>query len=107
MWYNRLSEYLIKEGYINDPIGSCMFIQKSKTEFAIITVYVDDMNLIETSEELTKTGEYLKEFEVKDLGKIKFYLDLKLEHKANEMLVHQSAYTKRELKRFNMDKLTL
>ena len=55
-------------------------------------------------EELTQIIEYLKEFEVKDLGKIKLYLDLELGHKANGILVHQSAYIERVLKHFNMDK---
>ena len=56
-----------------------MFIKKSETEFAIIAVYVDDMNLIETLYELSKTVEYLKkEFEVKDLGITKFCLSLEL-----------------------------
>ena len=31
MWYQRLSEYLIKERYMNDPICPCVFIKKSKT----------------------------------------------------------------------------
>ena len=30
MWYNRLSEYLINEGYINDAICPCVFIKKIK-----------------------------------------------------------------------------
>ena len=78
-----------------------MFIKKSKTRFAIIAVYVDDINLIETPEELSQTVEYLKkEFEVKDLGKTKLYLGLKLEHKANGILIHQLAYTERILKHF-------
>ena len=29
MWYNCLSEYLIKDGYINNPICPCVFIKKS------------------------------------------------------------------------------
>ena len=45
-WYNRLSEYLLKEGYVNNPICPCVFIKKSETGFAIITVYVDDLNLV-------------------------------------------------------------
>ena len=54
-----------------------MFIKKSETGFAIVTVYVDDINLIGTPEELAKTVEYLKkEFEVKDLGKTKLCLGL-------------------------------
>ena len=31
MWYNRLSEYLMKEWYINDIIRPCVFIRKSET----------------------------------------------------------------------------
>jgi len=30
MWYNRLSEYLIKEGYTNDSICPCIFIKSMK-----------------------------------------------------------------------------
>ena len=67
MWYNRLSEYLIKDGYINNPICPCVFIKKSELGFAILAVYVDDINLFRTPEELTKGTTYLKdEFEMKD-----------------------------------------
>ena len=105
MWYNRLSEYLLKEGYVNNPICPCVFIKKSETGFTIIAIYVDDLNLVGTSEELTKTTEYLKkEFEMKDLGKTKFCIGLQIEHFPNGVLVHQSTYIKKILKRFNMDK---
>ena len=60
MWYNRLSEYLLKEGYANNLISLCIFIKKSETGFSIIVVCVDDLNLVGTSEELTKTIKYLK-----------------------------------------------
>ena len=105
MWYNRLSEYLLKEGYVNNPICPCVFIKKSETGFAIIAVYVDDLNLVGTPEELTKTPEYLKkEFEMKDLGKTKFCIGLQIDHFPNGVLVHQSTYIKKILKCFNMDK---
>ncbi|KAM0968089.1 hypothetical protein ACFX2J_016395 [Malus domestica] len=105
MWYNRLSEYLIKEWYTNNVIYPCVFIKKSNTGFAIVAVYVDDMNLVGTTEELNKTVEYLKsEFEMKDLGKTIFSLDLQIEHCASGILVHQSAYMEKILKRFGMDK---
>ena len=73
MWYNRLSEYLLKEGYANNPICPCIFIKRSETRFAIIAMYVDDLNLVGTLEELTRTTKYLKkEFEIKDLRETKF-----------------------------------
>ena len=91
MWYNRLSEYLLKEGYVNNPICPCIFIKKSETGFAIIAVYVDDLNLVGTPEELTRTTNYLKkEFEMKDLGKTKFCLSLQIEYFPNEVLLHES-----------------
>jgi len=51
MWYNRLSEYLLKEGYKNDPISPCIFIKRFGSGFVIIEVYVDDLNIIGTSVE--------------------------------------------------------
>ena len=73
MWYNRLSEYLLKEEYANNRICSCIFIKKSKTGFTIIAVYIDDLNLVGTLEELIRIEKYLKkEFEMKDLRKKNF-----------------------------------
>ena len=37
----------------------CVFIKKFETEFAIIVVYINGMNLIEILEELSQTVEYL------------------------------------------------
>ena len=81
MWYNRFSEYLLKEGYINNPICPYVFTKKSKNGFTIIAVYVDDLNIIRTPDELIENIKFLKkEFEMKDLGKTKFYLGLQIEH---------------------------
>ena len=77
MWYNCLNEYLLKEGYVNNPIYPCIFIKKLEIEFVIIVVYIDDLNLVGIPKELTRTTNYLKnEFEMKDLGKAKFCLNL-------------------------------
>lgn len=45
MWYNHLTEYLIKKRIKNDPLCLCIFIRKSEYEFTIIAVYIDDMNI--------------------------------------------------------------
>ena len=69
-----------------------MFIKKSNSGFAIVAVYVDDMNLVGTPEELHKTAEYLKsEFEMKDLGKTKYCLGLQIEHCASGILVDRKS----------------
>ena len=105
MWYNRLSESLIEEGYTNSPICPCVFIRKNGQHFVIIAVYVDDLNLIGTPEEISKAVEFLKkEFETKDLGRTKFCLGLQIEHLEDGIFIHQSNYTTKVLKRFHMDK---
>ena len=79
-----------------------MFIKKSASGYAIIAVYVDDMNLIGTSKELIETAEILKkEFEMKDLGKTRYCLGLQIEHRKDGILVHQSNYTQKVLRRFS------
>ena len=106
IWYNCFSEYLLKEGYVNNLICPCIFIKKLETWFTIITVYVDYLNLVRTLIELMKTTNYLKkEFEMKNVGKTKFCLDLQVEHFSNGVLVHQSTYIKKNLKRFYMNKV--
>ena len=105
IWYNRLSQYLLKEGYVNNSICPCVFIKKTKNGLAIIVVYVDDLNLIGTPKELIKTANYLKkEFEMKDLGKTRYCLGLQIEYCLNGVLIHQSSYIEKVLKRFYMDK---
>ena len=105
MWYNRLSEFLLKKGYTNNDDCPCVFIKKSRTGFYIISVYVDDLNIIESPKDIKEARSHLKtEFETKDLGKTKYSLGLQLEHYPSGILVHQSAYIQKILEKFNMDK---
>ena len=93
MWYNRLSEYLLQKGYSNSDDCPCVFIKKSQTGFCIISVYVDDLNIIGHKQDIDEACKHLKtEFELKDLGKTKFCLGLQLEHLSTGIFVHQSAY---------------
>ena len=82
-----------------------MFIKKFEVGFAIVVVYVDNMNLIETPKKLSKIVKYLKnEFEIKYLNKTKLCLDLELEHKKMESLCINQLLLQKYLKHFNMDK---
>lgn len=105
MWYNRLSEYLMNRGYKNDQICPCVFIKHTENGFVIIAVYVDDLNIIGTPDEIEETAKcMMKEFEMKDLGKTKFYLGLQIEHLKDGILVHQSNYAQKVLQSFYMNK---
>ena len=91
--------------FVNNSICPCVFIKKTENGLAIIAVYVDDLNLIRTPEELIKTANYLKkEFEMKDLRKTRYCLGLQIGYCLNGVLIHQSSYKEKVLKHFYMDK---
>jgi hypothetical protein len=70
-----------------------VFSRKSTTVFCIISVYLDDLNIIGHTKDIDEARNHLKtDFEMKDLGRTKFYLELRLEHLHAGILVHQSAY---------------
>lgn len=95
MWYNYLSEYLFSQGYENNELCPCVFIMKLHSVFMIVAVYVDDMNIVGTLEEVEKTISHMKlEFKMKNLGKFWFCRGLTLKHCVDGILVHQSNYTK-------------
>jgi hypothetical protein len=68
-------------------------------------MYVDDLNIIDTELDINEARGHLKtELEMKNLGKIKYYLGLQLEHLPTIILIHQSTYVRKILEKFNMDK---
>jgi hypothetical protein len=106
MWYNQLKEFLLNKCYSNNDDCPCVFIRKSSIGFCIISVYVDDLNIIGTELDINEAHDHLKtEFEMKHLGKTKICLGLQLEHLPTGILVNQSAYIQKILEKFNMNKV--
>ena len=56
MWYNLLSEFLLKKEYINNNAHPCVFIKKSLNGCCIISAYVDDINIIGTHKEIEEAS---------------------------------------------------
>jgi hypothetical protein len=82
-----------------------VFSHKFSTGFYIISVYVDNLNIIGTKLDINEAWDHFKtEFEMKDLGKTIFYLGLQLEHLTTGIFVHQSTYIQKILEKFNIDK---
>jgi len=105
MWYNCLSKYLLKEGYINDPTCPSIYMKILENKFSIVVDYVDDINIVRTPNELTKTIDSIKkEFHMKNLGRVTFCLGLEIEYLNKGVFVYQQTYIMKVLKRFYMHK---
>jgi hypothetical protein len=69
--------------------ANSVFIRTSTTGFCIISVYVNDLNIIGHKKDIDEACNHLKmEFEMKDLSRTKFFLGLHLEHLDTGILVH-------------------
>ena len=64
-WYERLSKFLLKNGFKRGKIDNTLFLLKREQELLIIQVYVDDIIFGATSEYLCEELSSLmgKEFE--------------------------------------------
>ena len=66
-----------------------MFIKESLNGFCIISVYVNDINIIGTCKEIKEVSSCLKtEFEMKDLGKTKYRHGLQIKHLRKGIFIH-------------------
>ncbi|KAL3700953.1 hypothetical protein R1sor_018975 [Riccia sorocarpa] len=105
IWYQRLSDFFVKHGFVHNPLCPCIFIRSHKGEFVIIAVYVDDLNFIGMKNAISDAIRLLKsEFEIKDLWRTSFCLGLQLAYVSGGVLLHQSTYIQKILKQFSMDK---
>lgn len=79
------------KGYVNNLLCPCVFIKRTKTGCVIIDFYVDDLNITGTNKEIIETLTFLKnELKMKDIDKMEYCLELKIEHLKDGIFVHQS-----------------
>ncbi|RVX23040.1 Retrovirus-related Pol polyprotein from transposon TNT 1-94 [Vitis vinifera] len=77
-WFDRFTKAVLKLGYKQGQADHTLFVKKSRAgKLAILIVYVDDIILSGNDMgELQNLKKYLsEEFEVKDLGNLKYFLE--------------------------------
>ena len=94
-WYERLSSFLLKNGFKCRKVDIILFILHEKNDFLIIQIYVDDIAFGATNQNLYKNFSELiqGEFEMSMMGKLKYFLGLQIKQKKYGILIHQEKYT--------------
>ncbi|KAJ9559214.1 hypothetical protein OSB04_013828 [Centaurea solstitialis] len=105
-WFSRIETYFIKEGFEKSKNEQTLFIKKnSKGNILIISIYVDD--LIYTGDDVVMMQEFKesmqKEFEMSDLGKMRFFLGIEVLQTAQGIHISQQKYAIEILRRFDME----
>jgi Reverse transcriptase (RNA-dependent DNA polymerase) len=80
VWYGKLSHSLLSHNFVKSSADSSMFVQHSGDTTVIVLVYVDDIIITGNNEkEIKNVKDYLKnKFDIKDLGKLKYFLGIKI-----------------------------
>ena len=77
-WYERLSSFLVKNGYSRGTLDTTLFIKKTKKDMLLVQIYVDDIIFGATNPSLCE--EFAKfmqsEFEMSMMGELTFFLGL-------------------------------
>lgn len=103
-WYKKLESYFIKEGFERCPSEHTLFTKSEDENFLIVSVYVDD--LIFTGNDITMIERFKRsmkqEFEMSDLGKMKYFLGVEVVQSNAGIFINQRKYANEVLERFNM-----
>ena len=94
-WFERFGKVLKLFGYTQSQADHTMFYKHSKEEkIAILIVYVDDIVLTgDDSGEIEKLKKKLgEEFEIKDLGALKYFLGMEFARSKAGIFVSQRKY---------------
>ena len=103
-WYGKIAEFLTHSGYSVTPADSSLFVKANGGKLAIVLIYVDDLIITGDYEtEILQTKENLSvRFQMKELGQLKHFLGLEIDHIQEGIFLCQQKYSKDLLKRFGM-----
>lgn len=79
-WFDRFTQFVKKQGYTQAQADHTLFMRHSRGKVSILIVYVDDIILTgDDQEEIgVLKGRLAREFEVKDLGEMRYFLGMEL-----------------------------
>ncbi|KAE8656802.1 ATP-dependent zinc metalloprotease FTSH 3 [Hibiscus syriacus] len=94
-WFERFTKVILKNGYKQSLTDHTLFIKVTSTNKKVIfIVYVDDIILTgDDEEEICNLKKLLnKEFETKDLGKLRYFLGMEVARSKEGLVINQRKY---------------
>ena len=93
-WFGRFTKSMKAFGYFQTNSNHTLLLKKQQGKITAIIVYVDDMVVIGNDpEEREALQDYLsKEFEMKDLGPLKYFLGIEVSRSDKGIFLSQRKY---------------
>lgn len=108
-WYVRFAQVVQQQGLKRCRADACVFVYRKGAECCILVVYVDDIAAIASNQRMRKLARDVlaKDFEIRPLGPINYMLGIKfVKSESNGLLLNQTHYIEKVLKRFGMQDCT-
>ncbi|GJY56936.1 retrovirus-related pol polyprotein from transposon TNT 1-94 [Tanacetum coccineum] len=104
-WYDRLKAFLIKHEYKMGMVDNTLFTKKKSSNLIIVQIYVDDIILCSTCQDMC--DEFTKimhdEFKMIMMGELNFFLGLQIKQMEDDIFFNQSKYIIEMLKKFSLE----
>ena len=94
-WFERFGKVIKLQGYIQSEVNHTMFYKHSREgKIVVLIVYVDDIILIgDDNPKLERLKKALtREFEIKDLGPLKYFLGMEFARSKKGIFISQKKY---------------
>nr|GEU96603.1 hypothetical protein [Tanacetum cinerariifolium] len=101
--HQKFDEVVLSNGYLLSQPDKCVYSKFNKfSKGVIICLYVDNMLIFGTNQvQVDLTKEFVSSrFSMKDMGEADVILGIRIKHKSNGIVISQSHYIKKVLKKF-------
>nr|GEX08907.1 zinc finger, CCHC-type [Tanacetum cinerariifolium] len=109
-WHQKFDEAVLSNGFLLNQSDKCVYSKfDNSCKGVIICLYVDDMLIFGTDQnQVDKTKKFLlSRFFMKDMGETNVNLGIKIKRKNKGIVITQSHYVEKILKKFNHEYCSL
>ncbi|XP_071708181.1 uncharacterized mitochondrial protein AtMg00810-like [Rutidosis leptorrhynchoides] len=103
-WYQRFADYVHTLGFLHSKCDHSLFVYKKGTNTAYLLLYVDDIILVTSSNDLHDflMSRLATEFAMKDLGPLSSFLGISVDRCTNGLFLNQTEYARDIIERAGM-----
>ncbi|KAK1421243.1 hypothetical protein QVD17_23430 [Tagetes erecta] len=104
-WYQRFTDFVVQHGFTQCKTDNSLFIYHHGHDVAYLLIYVDDIILTTSSDQLRQQlmNILAGEFAMKDLGPLSYFLGISVTRTGDTLFLSQHAYAKDIIHRASMD----
>ncbi|KAK2361886.1 hypothetical protein QL285_086993 [Trifolium repens] len=103
-WYKRFSDFVSVIGFTNSTSDNSLFIYQNGSDMAYLLLYVDDIILATSNDDLRKSiiASLSSEFAMKNLGSLNYFLGISVTRHKGGLFLSQRKYAEEIIDRAGM-----